>query len=408
MASQSGLTGGMDRRQLLRMFGSAAALGVAGVGAAACNSAPSGNPMAQPNGQTINVALVTSTQSLFKQIGDDISTGFQLFLTANEQLLGLYRVNLLKVDENDTKAMGALPTQGMTAIVGVANPDMLKTLAPAVIAVENPAVMLCPSSAPADTINMGTPWLWETAAPEGDAGRALATYALSLGGKAYVLVGDSPISVSESDAFKRAIQNVNNVQVGQIMDTATGTVSGKTVPDALSSHANAIFAAHIGEMASSLLNTFQAANNANLNPTPIPLIGPGSLTESIDLTKLPQLPSNVYTASFYAPDLDNEANRQFLSAYANQGSAPSSVVLAAYDAAALLDRALMQIQSDLTTQKLNNAIKGLGQIQSPRGNWTFNSLRSPQQNWYLRKLRLDGQVPANLLDRDLGVFGTGS
>jgi branched-chain amino acid transport system substrate-binding protein len=53
---------------------------------------------------------------------------------------------------------------------------------------------------------------------------------------------------------------------------------------------------------------------------------------------------------------------------------------------------------------LNRAFSLLGQIESPRGTWAFNHNRSPQQKWYLRKLRLDGQLPANLLDADLAVL----
>jgi len=36
--------------------------------------------------------------------------------------------------------------------------------------------------------------------------------------------------------------------------------------------------------------------------------------------------------------------------------------------------------------------------------WTFNTQHGPQQRWYLRRLRPDGQVPANLLDTDLQVL----
>jgi branched-chain amino acid transport system substrate-binding protein len=247
--------------------------------------------------------------------------------------------------------------------------------------------------------------LWQTAALEGEAGHALAAYASSLGGRAYVLKGGDETSQAESDAFAKALVNVG-VARGQVMQTDTGTEFGATVQEAVKALANTIFAAHLGETAAKLLSEYQS-ESASLSPK-IPLIGPGSLTESIDLTKLGTPPGDVYTASYYAPDLDNDANRQFLAALQNTSSVPSSVTMASYDAAAVLDRALMQIQSGLTSDRLNKAIKGLGQIQSPRGNWTFNAAQSPQQNWYLRKLRLDGQVPANLLDRDLGVFGSNS
>ena len=54
---------------------------------------------------------------------------------------------------------------------------------------------------------------------------------------------------------------------------------------------------------------------------------------------------------------------------------------------------------------INTAFSRLGQIDSPRGTWTFNINRSPQQKWYLRRLHYDGMVPSNLLDADLTVLG---
>ena len=43
-------------------------------------------------------------------------------------------------------------------------------------------------------------------------------------------------------------------------------------------------------------------------------------------------------------------------------------------------------------------------MESPRGIWAFNINRTPQQKWFLRRLRLDGQVAANMLDADLAVL----
>jgi branched-chain amino acid transport system substrate-binding protein len=78
--------------------------------------------------------------------------------------------------------------------------------------------------------------------------------------------------------------------------------------------------------------------------------------------------------------------------------------MSAYDSASVLDKALRLIDEVPSPEGLNRAFSLLGQIESPRGTWAFNHNRSPQQKWYLRKLRLDGQLPANLLDADLAVL----
>jgi len=71
----------------------------------------------------------------------------------------------------------------------------------------------------------------------------------------------------------------------------------------------------------------------------------------------------------------------------------------------VLSRALSLVPGDPTGAQVNRALSQLGQIESPRGTWTFNINRSPQQKWYLRRLGYDGMVPANLLDTDLLVVG---
>ena len=71
----------------------------------------------------------------------------------------------------------------------------------------------------------------------------------------------------------------------------------------------------------------------------------------------------------------------------------------------LLSRALSLVPGDPSGLAVNDAFSRLGQIESPRGTWTFNINRSPQQKWYLRRLALDGRVPANLLEADLTILG---
>jgi branched-chain amino acid transport system substrate-binding protein len=79
--------------------------------------------------------------------------------------------------------------------------------------------------------------------------------------------------------------------------------------------------------------------------------------------------------------------------------------MTAYDSAAVLSRALNLLQGEPVATEINRAFSLLGQIDSPRGTWTFNATRSPQQKWYLRRLTLDGKVLSNLLDSDLMVLG---
>jgi branched-chain amino acid transport system substrate-binding protein len=230
---------------------------------------------------------------------------------------------------------------------------------------------------------------------EGEAGTALAPHLRAEGESAYILTEDSANGRAEAEAFRRAFTDLG----GDVVGEGIGGPYGTRLQQARSVGAQGIFAACSGQDATDLLEAYRVANMS------AKLMGPMSLTETVDLPKLSALPPDVFTASFYAPDLDNEQNRRFVSSYHKaHGRQPSGFAMAGYDSASVLDKALRLISGDPTPSALNQAFSLLGQIESPRGTWTFNQNRTPQQKWYLRRLRYDGAVPGNMLETDLSVL----
>ena len=108
----------------------------------------------------------------------------------------------------------------------------------------------------------------------------------------------------------------------------------------------------------------------------------------------------------YSPDLDNQANRRFASAFQKAHSAvPTAYAMASYDAAFVLDKAIELAGADASPQAINLAIGKIGSIDSPRGTWQFNQNRTPLQKWYLRQVRLDGGVLSNVVLSELTTLG---
>jgi branched-chain amino acid transport system substrate-binding protein len=388
----------VDRRQFLRLFGAVAAVGATG-GLAACGSDPlPGGTELQPSGFTIGIGLVAPTAGPFAKIGEDIQNGFSLFLSGNRGMLGPHNVDLKIVDEGASPetavaAVKGLLDQNVVAIAGVANPAALPPLA---TTVQNAKVPLVSSNAAPSTLTNAL-FVWRASSVEGDAGRSLAQYAKVEGPRTYILREDTPSGRAEADAFRGAFVDLG----GQVVGESTGTAGlGSRLSSARSNNADSIFATYSGAEAAAVLDAYRASGLT------AKLLGTGSLTETIDLTKIGPLPAGVYTSMYYAADLDNDANRRFVSNFhKTHGVQPSGYAMAAYDSAAVINKALSLIPGAPNAAALNQAFSLLGQIESPRGNWTFNINRSPQQKWYLRKLHLDGMVPANLLDTDLAVLG---
>ena len=386
----------VERRQLLRMVGAVAVVGATGAVASCSSALPVAAPEV-PSGRTVSIGLISPALGAFAKIGDDIQKGFKLYLEDNDNLLGLNLVDLRTAEEGPTPeaasvAVKGLLDQGVIALAGLASPAALVAVAPAMVAAQIPLVTC--GSAPLSLTPVS--YLWRSASVEGEAGQALAPFAWSQGPNAYLLYEDASNGREDAAVFKRRFQELG----GRIVGEAAGKQSFVArLQAAKTLGADVVFAAHSGEDAIALLEAYRTSGVA------AKLIGPGSLTESADLSKVTALPTNVYTAMYYAADLDNEANRRFVSSYFKaHDEQPSCYAMAAYDSAAVLGKALRLVQGTPTGPDLNKALGLLGQIDSPRGVWTFNPNRGPQQRWYLRRLRPDGMVAENLLDTDLQVL----
>jgi branched-chain amino acid transport system substrate-binding protein len=353
--------------------------------------------MERPSGKVIRVGLVAPTLGPYAKIGDDIEKGFKLYLANHDNLLGRHKVDLKTADEGATPESASVAVKGLLdqkviALAGVANPASLAAIAASVQEAKVPLV----SSYASPTTLTSASYVWRTSYVEGESGRALAPYAHAEGQSAYVLNEDSPAGREEVAAFRSAFTDIG----GRIVGQAEGKIPfAARLQVVRASGANVLFASYTGADAEALLEAYR------LSGLTIKLLGPASLTDTADLGKLSALPSRVYTAMYYAADLNNEENRRFVSSYHSvHGVQPNAYAMAAYDSASVLDKALHLMSGEPTAIELNKAFSMLGQIDSPRGVWTFNINRSPQQRWYLRRLRLDGMVPANLLDAELAVL----
>ena len=388
----------LDRRQFLRIFGAVAAVGATGSLTACGSDAITDVAGQEPSGLTVNIGLLVPKSGQYAKIGDDIQKGFALFLAGRRGLLGPHNANLIVADEGTTAetslaAVEGLLSQNAVAIAGVANPAALPALADAVQKARVPLVSA--NAAPSTLTN--ALFVWRVSSVEGDSGRSLSQYAKVQGSRAYLLYEETSSGGTEAEAFRRAFVDLGGLVVGE--SVGTGSLANR-FQTARNLDADSIFASYSGDAAAAVIDAYRASG------VTAKLLGTGSLTETIDLTKIGPLPQRVYTSMYYAADLDNEANRRFVSEFHKaHGTQPSGYAMAAYDSAAVLDKALGLTTGQPTGPTLNQAFSLLGQIDSPRGIWTFNINRSPQQKWYLRRLHLDGQVPANILDTDLTVLG---
>ena len=389
----------LDRRQVLKIFGALATAGATGA-IGGCGSGD-GSGVEQPSGLRIKVGLISPAIGPYASVGKDITQGFRLYLDTHRNLLGRHAVDLFIEDEGGTAAsaraaVDALFKQEVVTIAGVANPASLTAIRDEIEKAKIPLV-----SANASPSSLASVYyIWRVSYVDGEAGRALAPYAAEKYDRAYLLYEDTSTARDEASEFRKGFTDLGGTIVAEVKGTGS---FDQRLSAVRFSGADVLFCAYAGDPAWQLLTAYRDSRIS------IPMIGPGSLTESSRLATLVdkggRVPANVLTAMNYAPDLDNDANRRFASTYYDTyGSQPTAYAMQAYDSAAVLDNALRLVTGRPTPAALNRAFSDLGQFESPRGTWAFNVNGTPQQKWYLRELGLDGQMPANLVSTDLDTL----
>jgi branched-chain amino acid transport system substrate-binding protein len=359
---------------------------------------------------TLRIGLLVPLSGANQSIGTDLKYGFQLYVTTHAGRLGGHPVDLRLADEGDG-AQTALPAatklvkdDKVVVMTGVAGAGSVAAIAPVLTEARIPLVGAGGRPPLKDVTR-----IWHTSAQSIEPGAALAAYVQQqVNGPVYLFGPDYRDGYDMVRGFSDATPQIAGTQFTPFPATTDFTPYLNQVR---ASGARAVYAAYTGRSAVDFVRSYARSDAATL-----PLFGPGSLTEGWALEQEGAAAQGVVTAGNYAPDLDNAANRAFVSAWAAAHPGPpatpdapvSTYAVAAWDAAAVLDHAIAAVGEHVSPEAVNDAIGRLGQIDSPRGPWQFNAAtHTPVQQWYVRQVRPDGRALANVTLADLSMSAGG-
>ena len=197
--------------------------------------------------------------------------------------------------------------------------------------------------------------------------------------RVYILVPNYPAGKDAIAGFKRTYK-------GEIIEESllplNTTDFGPEVSKIAASKADALFTFMPGGLGINLLNTFiQAGLKGKL-----PIVS----TFTADEATLPVLKDNavgVYGVLTWAPNMDNAANKKFVSDYeAAYNAVPASYAMQAYDAAMLINSAVAAVNGNLADQNAVRAALKKAAFTSVRGPFKFNVNGYPIEDFYLTKV----------------------
>jgi branched-chain amino acid transport system substrate-binding protein len=394
----------MNRRQALKLL---AALGATGLAAACADSDEGDDPAVAISDVPVKIGLLVPQTGGLKTIGEEIVRGFQLYLDLNDGRLGGHPVTLEIANEGETAAAArtaakGLIDKGVLALSGVVNPAVMLSIRETV---REARVPLVGSDASPFEVQ-GEIYVWRTSYLNADAARAISPIVADrANGKVVIVLPDQAFGQDIIDGFREGFDADDPRLVEDPIWAGNETnpparYFGNTMDTLRAIKPAAVFCSFSGAAAVEFVRQYR---NAGIGAK---LYAAGFLTEGRALTELGKDATGIVTAMNYSPDLPNNANRTFTTAYRGaHNSSPTTYAMASYDAAQALDKAILLAGDKLTPQHVNLMMGNVGQIDSPRGNWQFNQSRTPQQKWYLREVRRDGQILANVLISELNTIG---
>lgn len=384
---------------------------VAGVAAAALAlSACGGGTLGEGGDATaqgpIKIGLLVPQSGVYKSLGDDMLAGFEVYLEENDNTLGGREVQVVLADEGETAESGKAAAEKLVrqdevlAVSGVVSSAVLNATYDLF---ETEAIPLVGSNASPTTLTDVT-HIWRTSYVNDEPGKALGAYvAEQVDGPVYLLAADYQAGIDEVTGFKETFEPAGGTIADEVYTPFPGTTNFQPfLANLSSSDAEAVFTFYAGGAAVDFVKQYDQFGVSDQ----VTHYSAGFLTEGGVLAAQGPAAEGTFTAMNYNFDLDNEVNAAFVEAYEEKtGMKPTTYAMASYDAAQVLDQAIEATGDDLTSESLNMAIGEVGEIDSPRGPWSFNDNGTPVQTWYLREVQAVDGGYANVVVQELGTLG---
>ncbi|HET9499425.1 MAG TPA: ABC transporter substrate-binding protein [Marmoricola sp.] len=357
---------------------------------AACGGSLSEDGGDGDGSDTVKIGLALPASGVYEPLGVDMTRGFELYLDQHDGKLGGKDVKIVKGDEGEgpdtgVPAVQKLVTQDrVSALVGIVNSATALGVKDIVSQAKVPLIV---ANAGADEVADGQPYVWRTSFTNGGVGEALGgEVAKELGKESvYVMAADYAAGHESVEGFKKSFQAAGGKIAGESF-TPFGTTTDwqPFLSKAQNSGAKAVYVFYAGGEA---VNFVKQYNAFGLHDK-IQLYGAGFLTEGGVLAAQGDAAEGVRTSLHYSNLLDTAENKEFVEAYtaAYDGEQPTVYSVQAYDAAAVLDKALAEADGT-SGEDIAKALDGVGEIDSPRGTWSFDENHNPDQPYFLREVQ---------------------
>lgn len=338
----------------------------------------------------VKIGLLVPLSGVYAPLGEDMEQGFELYLEENEGALGGAEVELVTVDEGESPDTGVpaatrLVTQEqVSAVVGIVN--SATALGAKDTFVESKVPLIVANAGADDVTGDASPYIWRSSFTNGGVAAALGAHvAEEVGdGSVYLISADYAAGAESTAGFRETFEAAGGTIAGESA-TPFGTTTDwqPFLNEIRASGASAVYTFYAGAEAVGFVTQYSQFGLAG----EIPLYGAGFLTEGGVLEAQGESALGVQTSLHYSDTIDTPRNAEFVEAYqAAYDEVPTVYAVQAYDAAAALDAAI-EAAGATDGESISAGLGEVGEIDSPRGVFTFDENHDPEQPYYLREVQ---------------------
>jgi branched-chain amino acid transport system substrate-binding protein len=331
---------------------------------------------------SVNVGVMLTLSGPSAVIGQHARDGFQLALKQFQGRLGNLDANIVIVDDELNpelavqKVRSLIDNDKIDIFVGVIYSNVMMAVYEPLV--DARIIVVSPNSGPSPIAGpQCSPYFFSTSWQNDQNPEVMGEYARRLGYKRVAAIApDYQAGWDMIAGFKRYFRGEVPLQVltrlGQLEFTDELKRISASKPDAL-------FAFMPGGMGVELIRQYEAAGLGES----IPFLSAFTIDE-VTLSATGDDAIGLFSGAQWAPDLDNIANKRFVSSFQEEyGYVPSMYSQQAYDAALLIDSALRGAGGDLADKgRLISAFER-AEFESTRGDFRFNTNHMPIQDFYL-------------------------
>jgi branched-chain amino acid transport system substrate-binding protein len=366
-------------------------------GLAVLMSVAAGQAIAQ---EKIKVGVIVSLSGPGAVLGQQARDGFNLAVKDLGGKMGGKEVEVIVVDDElkpdvaVTKVKGLLERDKVDFVVGPIFSNILGAIHKPVT--ENKTFLISPNAGPSSFAGKEcSPFFYVTSYQNDQIHQILGKVAQDRGyKKVYLLVpnyqaGKDSVAGFKID-YKGEIVEESYMPLGTLDFQAELSKIASLKPDA-------VFTFMPGGMGVNLVKQYKQAGLADR----IPFLSAFTVDEST-LPAQQDAAVGMFGGSDWAPNLDNPQNKKFVAEYEEAyKSVPATYAFQSYDAAMLINSAVVAVKGDLSDKTKVAAAMKKADFTSLRGGFKFSANGYPIQDFYLTKVakRADGKFQTEIVEK---------